>query len=764
MEDINKKNIANERIRTLGQAVWAFILGALCACASLPYSVMPFGIALCCADKHSKAVNISVFIGTAAAYILQNSQPVYLAAILLSIPLKIIVSYFIPRKNARYAAPVTTLISLLFLYVTIYIQFGMLTFDLITGLAGIISGCIFCFAASVAMKVMFLPSSLYGAMSEKETVYFIMFFSIMLTAFSSIDLMGLSIARIAAVLLTVFFTAYTGAGFGVCTAILTAAACAIGQPDNAYLTSSYALAAIAASFFNSKKKYFSVFVFTGTFALSALYFKGSIETLAAITETSIGCTLYLILPQNATDLLAIKGKLTSEHIKNGTDKRIQELICSKLNNASTSMQRIAKALTKKNEDSNMSIYENMREIEERICKNCRQSAKCWGENYSVTRDVFNKSANTILKKLRFDEGDLPEYFIDTCIHTDKLYSAFKRLSEESRNEIIMQRSVQINRKIMAAQYDGISAYIQDICNEVYAISDPDETTFTKIQDYFISLGIPKQNVTVYYDSRKAIHIEANIISEKRLYERKIATELSDIIGRNIVCDSIIKQENTYRLKFIQQEKYSLTVAQTNRNKDGERVCGDSFTTFKSKSYRQILALADGMGSGNEADRLSSLTLDILKNLLENGFGEEKACSLVNSTLLLGGDGQSFSTLDMASIDLFNGRADFYKLGAAPTLILRDGKAYEIFCASLPAGILGESKAEHRNCKLRDGDMIIMLSDGVDIDQKMLSVCKDNAKENPITLCERIMETATVDGKADDDMTIAIAKVNLKKSA
>ena len=61
-------------------------------------------------------------------------------------------------------------------------------------------------------------------------------------------------------------------------------------------------------------------------------------------------------------------------------------------------------------------------------------------------------------------------------------------------------------------------------------------------------------------------------------------------------------------------------------------------------------------------------------------------------------------------------------------------------------------------------MIIMLSDGVDIDKKMLSVCKDNAKENPITLCERIMETATVDGKADDDMTVAIAKVNLKKSA
>ena len=764
MEDINKKIIVNERNNIWIQAVLAFFSGAVIAISSLPYSIMPLGISAVCADKKTKPLNIAVILGVIGAYILKGFQPVYFAALLFSIPLKIIVTYFMPRRKAKYTPALTAFFSLTFLYLTLYIQYGMLTFDLITGIAGIISGCIFAVVFSSAYKILFTPQYTYGALNEKETVSLILFLSIMLTCASQTEIMGLSIARSIGVIITLFFVSYSKTGFGVVAALLTSIACAVGQPDIVYLGSAYGISALVMGWIPYKKKYFSVISFLGAFSLSALYFQGDIQTLAAITEAALGCTVYLLLPQKATDYIAASLKLKGNISAYDQENRLRKLICLKLKNASDSMAGISQALTRKSEDNKMDIYQKVREIEDTVCKNCRLNAKCWVTDFNTTRDVFNKSANIILKNLQFNKEDLPQYFIDTCIKTDKLYSAFKDLSEENRTEIIQERSTAINRKIMAAQYEGISAFIKEICSEISAISEFDENAAEKIRDYFSGLGIDRREVTVYYDNQNAIHIEANVISDKKLFERKISTELSDILGRNIICDSIVQQENIYRMKFIQQEKYSLTVAQTARNKDGERVCGDSFTTFKSKSYRQVLALADGMGSGKEADRLSNLTLDILRNLLENGFGEEKACSLVNSTLLLGGDGQSFSTLDMASIDLFNGRADFYKLGAAPTLILRDGKAYEIFCASLPAGILGESKAEHRNCKLRDGDMIIMLSDGVDIDKKMLSVCKDNAKENPITLCERIMETATVDGKADDDMTVAIAKVNLKKSA
>ena len=763
MEDINKKIFTNERINISLQAVFAFIAGGICAFASLPYSVMPFGIAFACADRKTKAADIGAVSGAVTAYLLGKFQPVYIAALLFVIPLKIIVSYFLPKRKARFISPLTAFFSLLFLYLTLYIQYGMLTFDLITGIAAIGAGCLSAVVFTDAYKILFTPKLTYGAVSDKELISVVLFFGIMLTS-AGFEIRGLNIGRIIAVVLTLFFVTYAKTGTGVCAALVLSVACAVGKPDTAYLSAAYGICALAMSIVPAKKKYFKIFSFLGAFTLCSLYFKGDIQTLAAVTEASFGCTVYLVLPQKGTDYFANRIKLKGRISQNNGENRLRELICMKLRNASDSMNGISAALSEDGVDCKMDIYRKVREIEDRVCKNCSRSPKCWVSDFNTTRDVFNKAANIILKKMQFNEGDLPQYFIDTCIHTDRLYTELKKLSEDSRNGILQERSIQINRRIMAAQYEGISAFIQEICSDISAISEFDENAAEKVRDYFISSGADGRDVTVYYDNRNAIHIETNVITDKKIYERKISTELSDILGRNIICDSIVRQDSIYRMKFIQQEKYSLTVAQTNRNKDGEKVCGDSFLTFKSKSYRQVLALADGMGSGNEADRLSTLTLNILRNLLENGFGEERACSLVNSTLLLGGDGQSFSTLDMASIDLFNGKADFYKLGASPTLILRDGKAYEIFCASLPAGILGESKAEHRNCKLRDGDMIIMLSDGVDIDSKMLNVCKDNAKENPITLCERIMETATVDGKADDDMTVVIAKINLKKTA
>ncbi len=755
MEELNKQILKKDFAKNIGQAIFALTGAILCVFATLPYSVAPFGIGICCNNRKSKWVTVSVYLGVICAYIFSNASPVYIGAVIFTVPLKMIVNYFLPSKRLVLAPSISALISLLFLYATLYIQYGMLNFDLITGIFGVIAGFLFAAVADRSLKIIFSPSRLYGA-DEKDTVNLLLFFATLLTAFTNITIVGLSIGKVISVALILLFSLHRNGFLALGASLTFSAACTVGSPESAYLIPCYGLSAILLSLIPKDKKYLRGILYLGIFSLVALYFSNEIGTLRAITEVSVGSGIYVLLPNRLTDLL--QKKFISQENK---ESKIRQMIIDKLTDSAASIKDISNALLPK-EVTAMNIYAKVRETEDNFCKTCKNSPSCWGENFSFTRDVFNKAANIIKKTADYKDSDMPDYF--NCIKKDKLIMAFKSLSIERKNELIKMGTVENNRKILAAQYESIGSFIDEICKEIAAISKFDENSERIIGEYFDTLGIPNRNITVYYDKRNALHIEISFMSEKKIFEHRIATDISKLLDRSIICDGCINQDNLYSMKFIQQEKYSLTVAQTNRNKDGEKVCGDSFATFKSKSYHQILALSDGMGSGNEADKLSSLTLNILKNLLQNGFGEEKACALVNSTLLLGGDGQSFSTLDMASINLFNGRADFYKFGAAPTLILRKGRAYEIFCASLPAGIIGDSKAEHRNCKLRDGDIIIMLSDGVDVTKKILDLCKENANENPITLCERIMENATVDGKADDDMTVAIAKINLKKSA
>lgn len=104
------------------------------------------------------------------------------------------------------------------------------------------------------------------------------------------------------------------------------------------------------------------------------------------------------------------------------------------------------------------------------------------------------------------------------------------------------------------------------------------------------------------------------------------------------------------------------------------------------------------------------------------------------------------------------------MGAAPTLILRDGKAYEVFCKSLPAGVMEGPRAEHRSCRLREGDIVLMLSDGVEITHDILKYCQQARGKNLPELCEAILRLADADGRAADDMTVAAARVCRRKGA
>ena len=74
--------------------------------------------------------------------------------------------------------------------------------------------------------------------------------------------------------------------------------------------------------------------------------------------------------------------------------------------------------------------------------------------------------------------------------------------------------------------------------------------------------------------------------------------------------------------------------------------------------------------------------------------------------------ESLATVDVTCIDLFSGRCDLLKAGAAPTIVRRNGKSGKAQSTSLPAGILRDVGFDKASVKLRSGDIVIMMSDGV----------------------------------------------------
>ena len=85
--------------------------------------------------------------------------------------------------------------------------------------------------------------------------------------------------------------------------------------------------------------------------------------------------------------------------------------------------------------------------------------------------------------------------------------------------------------------------------------------------------------------------------------------------------------------------------------------------------------------------------------------------------------EDFATVDLTVIDRQSCRARFYKMGAATSFIMRQGRVRKIKGAALPVGIIPRLRLTHISAVLKEGDLIVMVSDGItDADRKDPEAC------------------------------------------
>ena len=162
---------------------------------------------------------------------------------------------------------------------------------------------------------------------------------------------------------------------------------------------------------------------------------------------------------------------------------------------------------------------------------------------------------------------------------------------------------------------------------------------------------------------------------------------------------------------MQAPRCALISASLQAPAEGEVSCGDSCREGRLPDGRYLLALCDGMGNGEAARLLSGRALELMERLLSAGVALDAALDSVNCAMLSHG-GERFTTLDLCVLDPLRGTADFCKLGAAPSILLRGDACERIPGGRLPMGVLDEVSPVRRRCALREGDWVVMFSDGV----------------------------------------------------
>lgn len=182
----------------------------------------------------------------------------------------------------------------------------------------------------------------------------------------------------------------------------------------------------------------------------------------------------------------------------------------------------------------------------------------------------------------------------------------------------------------------------------------------------------------------------------------------------------------------------------------------------------MLAISDGMGTGQKAKKSSSTVIQMLKRLLTTGFDNDISIGLINSAVNLNSNEETYATIDISIVDLSNGNIEFVKNGACPTFIKSEKKVEVIKAVSFPAGVFDKIDLVVYDKDLKENDIIVMCSDGIlesNTEYKnkelWLKELLENIQTKEVQKISEIILQEAIDngfGIAKDDMTVIVAKL------
>lgn len=511
------------------------------------------------------------------------------------------------------------------------------------------------------------------------------------------------------------------------------------------------------------------------------------DLTGVLAETVIATLLFLLFP--ASLLEKIKEhlpKLNKETPQTVPlqDTRLRELTVDRIRNwasifteLSRSFEQVSTTVQQSQEEHG--LQQLFSEVSKKVCDGCALHRTCWERDFYRTYQSMLDMLSTVELQGKITIDDLAEDLKKRCARLKEMSITLTCLYETYKVNNYWHQRLLESRELVSEQLKGVSQIMENMSSELEFDVELDGEIDNALRHQFDRLGIPIEDL--YTLHKEDGLMEVGVIKPACRGEMEcrftVAPVISKVVGRTFNVASTNCQlragEDKCSFKLYPALKYNLDIGIAKIGKDGNTICGDSHSVLQLKEGRMALLLSDGMGTGPKAAKESSTIVTLLEHLLESGFGQDLAVKTVNSIMMLRYTEETFSTVDLAVIDLYTANGTFLKIGAVPSYIVRGRRVGIVKANSLPVGVVENLQFASVNRVLEEGDLLVMVSDGVldacrgtdaDQDQWMTVILQNLGKMGAQEAAEVILESAqnAAGGRVPDDMTVITARLQTSK--
>lgn len=527
----------------------------------------------------------------------------------------------------------------------------------------------------------------------------------------------------------------------------------------------YAFTGLIAGVFSSFGKYVQTAV-PLVFSLAGSVISGNPVLIAqTVIEAALGSALFLAVPRRAGIRL---GKLFSAYprlsapdgVKRSLSMRL-DIAAGALCDVSDTVEQVAAELSKINSPDFGSV---ITAVEQDACAGCKLRLHCWESKRDDTLKAVLEMTNAVKSGERSPENAAPEEFKGRCLRVARVANAaYKRYSDYA-SRIAAENRIDEVRGVVSDQFDGISAMLSELSRELEKDDRFDNSAAEKAAAALKNLDIRVEECSSKTDKYGRMTIEMRVKKDPSLIINKLQVMkmVSVVCERDFDIPSV--SENGGEIFIVLNEHAALRVDVGVEQKcaSDSAMCGDAYKYFFDGRGHFIMILSDGMGTGGRAAVDGAMASGLMCRLIKAGFGYDCSLRILNSSMLFKSTDESLATVDIASIDLFTGRVELYKAGAAPTLVRRSGRTGKAESTSLPAGILREVSFDKAVVRCKENDIVVLMSDGAVsegtewIKDEIEGFTDGTAEQLSERICEGAKRRRT-DGH-EDDITVMTAVI------
>ncbi|MDO4607641.1 MAG: SpoIIE family protein phosphatase [Clostridia bacterium] len=699
-------------VSALGLHILTAVLGFISARAVIFETLMPFGLVFVggCNTVFLPGVAVGAFIG----YFIPATGSGgfrYMSALLAIIALRLLLSNYKKLSENPIFLSVITLIANLS---TGIISYSGITLDLLklSSESIIILGGVFvvrrAFTAVLHKKAGF---------SVEELACMLGSATIIIIGISKFYILGISVGRTFAVFLILIATKYGGTSVGsICGIAMTFASAVTRSFEGGF--GIYAVLGLAAGVFGSLSKYAQALsaIASGIIGLAFMEFK--VGSGVFLTEIFIAALFFILIPRSFGIGVS---KIFYRQPLLRRDSALGRALNMRLNLASNALLDVSSTVAQVSEELgkiNAPDFKNViSHIEQDACAGCKLRMHCWESKNASTIESIMCMINIIKGADTSQNEQALSEFRGMCLRVKKMEDTVKNRYSQYASLIAAENRIEEVRQVVSEQFEGISNMLSELAMDFYNEEQFDLHAAEAVTQALNDLGIHTLEATAKIDKFGRMSIESKIkLNDDLILNRlQIMKMLSLACERDFDVPNISKTGDTAIITVNEHAKLRVDMGIEQSCAVAGSICGDSYKFFNDGKGHFVMVLSDGMGTGGRAAVDGAMASGLMSRLIKAGFGYNCSLKILNSSMLFKSSDESLATMDIASIDLFTGNTELYKAGAAPTLVRRSGRSGRAESHSLPIGILNDVSFDRAGIKLRQGDILLLISDGVTFD-------------------------------------------------